>query len=72
VSRPWRLLIELTQAIIGELGVPFDMKKTGLLGLARGSDDGGDYEQSTKVGSLSCACLLSLIAGDGRAAARVW
>ena len=39
----------LTSALIGELGIPFDMKKTSLLGLARGKHSRTDYEQPAKV-----------------------
>jgi hypothetical protein len=41
-------------AIIGEIGSPFDMKKTGLLGLAQGKKGGfRDYTEPSKV-SISC------------------
>lgn len=35
--------------LIGETGVPFDMKESGLLGLAKGSEGKGDYRESSKV-----------------------
>ncbi|KAL7423982.1 hypothetical protein Q5752_001567 [Cryptotrichosporon argae] len=35
--------------IIGEIGVPFDMKKTGLLGLAQGKKHARDYEEPEKA-----------------------
>jgi len=38
-------------AIIGEIGIPFDMKKTSLFGLALGKDHKKDYRQVAKVGT---------------------
>ncbi|ORY33812.1 glycoside hydrolase superfamily [Naematelia encephala] len=35
--------------LIGELGTPFDMKKSGLLGLAKGSSQWGDYKEATRA-----------------------
>jgi len=35
--------------LIGETGVPFNMKKTGLLGLGRGKEDITDYREPTKA-----------------------
>lgn len=40
-----------TPGIIGEIGVPFDMKKTSLLGLAKGKAHIHDYAEPAKVGS---------------------
>jgi hypothetical protein len=36
-------------AIIGEIGTPFDMKDTKLLGLAKGKTSWGDYKQPAKA-----------------------
>jgi len=35
--------------LIGETGVPFDMKKTGLLGFGLGKEDKTDYKEPSKV-----------------------
>lgn len=37
--------------LIGEMGVPFDMRPTAVLGLAKGSSGPGDYKESAKVGT---------------------
>ena len=55
----------LIPAIIGELGVPFDMKKTSLRGLARGGDQGEAYEQSAKVCLEPADGGCADISGDG-------
>ena len=45
-----RLRLTFCAAIIGEIGVPFDMKKTKLFGLAKGKESFGDYTEPAKVG----------------------
>jgi hypothetical protein len=48
--------IVLIPAIIGEIGIPFDMKKTGIWGLARGKEASfTDYREPAKV-RARCAC----------------
>lgn len=41
-------------ALVGELGVPFDMKKSGLFGLAKGKAHQHDYSQPGKVSIRLC------------------
>ena len=60
-----RAWAELRPALIGELGVPFDMKKTKFFGLAKGAEEKGDYKQSTKVSGR--ILLVILTPGYGRA-----
>jgi hypothetical protein len=60
-------------AIIGEIGSPFDMKPTALLGMAQGKRHGfKDYVEPSKVSRFSYGDYDVLMSGHGLGAQRLW
>jgi hypothetical protein len=55
LSLKWLACQLIRPAIIGEIGSPFDMKPTALLGMAQGKRHGfKDYVEPSKVSNFSC------------------